>query len=110
MAKKKVTLNVNEEEVTLKLGFNGLIYLEEELGRPMTELSEGDGIKFADLRTIFYVALKKGSLKDITVEETGDLIDDILEEQGMEYLSGKLTELFNTSMGNNKKPSTSPKK
>lgn len=104
MAKKNVIIEVNGENKLLKLGFNGLIELEELMGKPITEMADGE-IQFADLRTIFYVALKSGGDKKITMEDTGDILDDIIEEHGMEYLTDKLTKLFNNVMGSKSKES-----
>lgn len=98
MAKKNVIIEVNGDHKLMKLGFNGLIELEETLGKPITEIANGE-VKFADLRTMFYIALKHGGDKNITVEQTGDLLDDVMSEKGMQYLTDKLTELFNNVMG-----------
>lgn len=98
MAKKNVLIEVDGETKLMKLGFNGLIEIEETLGRPLSEFGDGD-IKFADLRTIFYIALKHGGDAKVTLEQTGDYLDSVLEEKGMDYLTEKLTELFNSLMG-----------
>lgn len=98
MAKKNILIEVDGENKILRLGFNGLIELEETLGKGMTAMSDGD-IKFKDLRTMFYIALKHGGEKDVTEEKTGEYLDTIISEKGMEYLSEKLAELFQLTMG-----------
>lgn len=95
---KNVVINVNGDARLLKLGFNGFVELEEALGKPISEIAGGD-VAFADLRTIFQVALKRGGLKDITSEEAGDILDDVIESEGLQYLVDKLTELIENSMG-----------
>lgn len=98
MAKKDVIIEVEGKPVILRLGFNGLIELEESIGKPIAELTDGE-VSFVDLRTIFYVAIKQGGKKDITVEGTGDILDTVLESHGMEYLANKIGELFESLMG-----------
>lgn len=98
MSKKQVIINVDGNPKILKLGFNGFVELEEALGKPISEIS-GGGVAFADLRTIFRVALKRGGMKTITGEEAGDILDTVVEEEGLQYLVNKLTELIENSMG-----------
>ena len=95
---KNVVINVNGDAKILKLGFNGFVELEEALGKPITEISNGE-VAFADLRTIFMVALKRGGMKDITADKTGDILDDVIEAEGLDYLVDKLTEVIEGSMG-----------
>lgn len=101
MAKKDVIINVDGKPKILRLGFNGLIELEEVMGRPITEMSNGS-VSFGDLRAIFYVAFKHGGMKKITIEKTGELLDSVIEEEGMEYLTERLSEVFENMMGGQK--------
>lgn len=98
MAKKSIVLEVNGAPKLMKLGFNGLIALEEALGKPITEIANGE-VAFSDLRTMFHVALKHGGDKKLTLEDTGDILDDVIDNKGMNYLTDKLTELFESIMG-----------
>lgn len=98
MSRKDVILKVDNKPKILRLGFNGLIELEEVMGRPMTEMSDGS-VSFKDFRAIFYVALKYGGMEDITIDKTGDILDVVIEEEGMEYLAGKIEELFKKITG-----------
>ena len=98
MSKEQVVLNVDGKPKVMKLGFNGFVELEEKIGKPITEISSGE-VAFADLRTIFQVALRRGGMKDITAEETGDILDIVIEEEGLEYLVDKLTQVIEGSMG-----------
>ena len=38
-------------------------------------------------------------MKDITAEDAGEVLDDVVEAEGLQYLVNKLTELIQTSMG-----------
>ena len=98
MSKKQVVINVDGKPKILRLGFNGFVELEEALGKPITEISNGE-VAFKDLRTIFQVALRRGGMKDITAEDAGEVLDVVVEAEGLQYLVGKLTELIQTSMG-----------
>lgn len=100
MAKEHVIINVNGKPKILKIGFNGLIELEEMLDKPISEISGGD-VQISDLRTIFFIALKHGGYKEITLEETGEILDSVVEEEGMQYLTDRLTIVFNNMMGGN---------
>ena len=98
MSKEQVIINVDGRPKILRLGFNGFVELEEALGKPITEISNGE-VAFKDLRTIFQVALKRGGMRNITPEETGDILDTVTEEEGLDYLVDKLTEVIEGSMG-----------
>lgn len=104
---KNVVINVNGDAKLLKLGFNGFVELEEALGKPITEISNGE-VAFADLRTIFMVALERGGMKNITGEEAGDILDTVVENEGLQYLVDKLTELIENSMGTHEQPDSFP--
>lgn len=81
----------------MRLGFNQLVELEDTLGRPITELNNNIGIK--DMRAILYVALKQDD-PTLTLDQTGDIIDEIIEKNSIEYLTTKLTEVMEQSFGN----------
>lgn len=104
---KNVVINVNGDAKLLKLGFNGFVELEEALGKPVSEISGGE-VAFADLRTIFQVALKRGGMKNITAEDAGDILDEVVENEGLQYLVDKLTELIENSMGTHEQPDSFP--
>lgn len=92
---KIITVKADKER-HLKLGVNGLIQLEEDLKKPISELSEGMGMK--DFRAILYLALKWED-KELTYEQTGELMDLIIEDKGFEYLGSIVGELIQNAMG-----------
>ncbi len=102
MAKDQVIMNVEGKPVILKLGFNGLVELEEVLGRPIAEITSNE-IAFKDLRTIFYIAIKQGGMKDITPAGTGDILDIVMAEHGIDYLGKTISNLFESLSGGPKK-------
>lgn len=98
MSKEQVVLNVDGKPKIMKLGFNGFVELEEKMGKPISEISSGE-VSFVDLRDIFQVALRRGGMKGISAEETGDILDTVIEEEGLDYLVDKLTQVIEGSMG-----------
>ncbi|MGB3160392.1 MAG: hypothetical protein WBA84_04000 [Carnobacterium sp.] len=98
MAKKIVTIQMDKER-HMKIGMNALVQLEKEMGKPITEISKG--VSMADLVSIFYIALKWED-KKLTKEITGDIMDDCIDEHGMDYLTEKMSEALSGAMGNGK--------
>lgn len=92
---KIITIQADKER-HLKLGVNGLIQLEEDLGKPVSEISEGIGMK--EFRAILYLALKWED-KSLTYEQTGEIMDLIIEAKGFEYLGETISELIQNAMG-----------
>lgn len=102
MSKKIVTLKYGEETRNLKFGMNALIELEQLLGKPLTAISEE--MSMSDLRAMFFVALKHED-KELTLEGTGDILDDIISELGMQEMSNKIGEALKKAIGNTGLPS-----
>jgi hypothetical protein len=100
--KKIITFEADKQR-HLKFGMNGLIQLEKELGRPLTALST-EQFSLEDLRTMLYVGLKWED-KKLTQDAVGDIMDEAIENHGMEYLSAKLGEALTGAFGNTKTPS-----
>lgn len=80
---KKIFTFDGDKNRNLKLGFNGIINLEKELGKSLMDLK--DGLTFEDMRTFFYVALKWED-KELTHEQTGEIIEEAIDKHGLEYV------------------------
>lgn len=100
--KKIVTIEMDKAR-NLKFGMNALIELEKELGKPLTELSEG-GVSLETLRSMVYVGLKWED-KKLSRENIGDLMDEVVEKHGMEYLSEKINVAVQGAFGGSAAPS-----
>lgn len=89
-------LKIQDKEFILKYDINALALLEDITGKAISSaMSEEMGIK--TLRNLFYVGLKRNH-KDITIEETGDLIQEYLDEhKDIEKLSELITKAFTES-------------
>lgn len=82
---------VNKKDMMVNYTINSLVAMEVGMGRPFTQLfNEEEGISLADLRSIIYYGLTTHQ-KDITLDEAGDLITDMIEE-GKSLT--EITELF----------------
>jgi hypothetical protein len=99
--KKVVTFEADKKR-HLKYGMNALIQLEKELGKPLASIGAGE-VKLEDLRTMLYIGLKWED-KELTYEQVGDVMDEAIENHGMEYLSQKLGEALQGAFGNTAMP------
>lgn len=100
MARKTVAIEMDKVR-NLSFGTNAMIELEERLEKPLTELDEAMGYK--ELRTIFYVGLKWED-KKLTVEDVGDLMDIVIGDKGIEYLSETMAKAMELAFGGNAMP------
>jgi len=100
--RKSVEIQTEDKVRHLKYGMNALINLEQEMGRPLSEIGNEQNTKLEDLRTMFYVGLKHED-KDLTQEQVGDIMDYLISVHGMNYLSEKLAEAMD--FGNSAMPS-----
>lgn len=91
-----------DRERHLKYGTNALIELEKITNKPITEI--GAEVSMADLRAMFYVGLKWED-KNLTLEETGDLLDIALEHDSFEGLAEKLSQALTGALNNTALPS-----
>lgn len=98
---KVVSIQADKER-HIKFGMNAFIRLEKELDRPMTEL--GDNLSMEDLRTMFWIGLLWED-KKLTPEKVGDLMDIVIESEGLEFLSNALGEAVQGAMGSTATPS-----
>ena len=87
----------------MKFGMNALIQLEKELGKPLTSMGT-DEFKLEDLRTMLYIGLKWED-KSLTPDAVGDLMDESIEKNGIQYLSAKLGEALQGAFGQTAMPS-----
>jgi len=97
MARKTVEIEMDKVRY-LQVGMNTMISLEKELGRPLSEITEG-AFTLEDMRTMFYCLLR-GHDKKLTMEKVGDLMDMTIENQGIDYLTQKLADVMKGAFGN----------
>lgn len=98
---KTVMINADKAR-NLKFGMNALIELEEMLGVSVTNLDISD-FSMKDLRTFFYVGLKWED-KELTQEYAGEVIDSVIENEGMESLSKSLAKSIQLAFGGKSSP------
>ena len=97
---KTVLLDADKAR-NLKFSSNQIIELEDKLGRSMMEM---DGnMSFKDLRTMVYVGLKWED-SELTLEQTGEIMDAVIEKHGMEELSKKIGVAVKKAFGGKAQP------
>lgn len=101
MAKKIVSIEADKTR-NIKYSMNAFIRLERELGRPMSQL--GDDTSLEDLRTMLWVGLLWED-KKLTPDKVGDIMDEAIENEGLEYLSNAIGEAIQGALGSTATPS-----
>lgn len=87
------TIQVGNNIYQFRYSINQLCALEDLLGKPVSQLGSNTGIR--ELRLMFYC----GVTPKMTLEEAGDVMADIIEEKGIDYLSTLLSEAIEKSIG-----------
>ena len=97
----EVSFRALSKDWVLRYGINGLCRLEDETGKSAIEVAsslnteDGEGgaaIKISDIRLVFFCGLV-GQHADVTLEQVGDIIDDI----GIERAGPLLGEAFSAA-------------
>lgn len=83
-----VTLDL-ETPRTLRFGTNAMVEAQDLLGKPINQLGSDLGLK--ELRVLVYAGLK-WEFKAISLPKAGDIIDEVIDRHGMDYLGEKLQE------------------
>lgn len=99
---KIVTIQADKER-HIKYGMNAFVRLERELGKPLTSMMS-DETSLEELRTMLWVGLMWED-KKLTPDKVGDIMDEVMETQGLEYLSGALGEAIQGALGKTATPS-----
>ncbi len=99
MMNKYVTIKADKER-HLRFNFNALMILEENLDKPVTEL--GNSISFKDINTLVWAGLLHEE-PGLTKEDTAEIIDAVIENEGINSLSNKLALAVTMAFGGGKK-------
>lgn len=91
--KKAVTVKLDKQR-KLKYTFNAFCELEEVMGRSLTTLQNGE-FKMKDLRALVWAGLLHES-PELTLEETGDLID---KADSIEDVTDAVSRAIETALG-----------
>jgi hypothetical protein len=107
--KGEVTIKrgTDKKELTMVLGVNQLIYLEEQLDSNVNsivaQLSNSDSIKVGLLRKIFFASLVKHQ-PDMTEDDAGDIMQEIGLDQAMTKITETIQAAFPKVPANPQKP------
>lgn len=85
----------------LRYGVNAFSNIREMLGIPMSKL-DTDSMDFSEIRTIVYCGLKWED-KTLSLEKVGDIIDEMIEKHGIDYVIEKMTKAIELAVGQSKK-------
>lgn len=103
---KMVAINADKAR-NLKFNYNALCMLEEDFNIDVSALDEN--IKLGDLRKLMYCGLVHED-STLTLERTGEIMDAVMDEEGMEYLGTKIGEAITKAFGTPKSPVKGAKK
>lgn len=86
----KTVLQTSRNSYFLRFSINAHCEAEELLGFPITQLNEKTtGV--STLRTLLFVGLKHGG-NPVSMEQAGNIMEEVISEQGMEYFTDKISE------------------
>lgn len=94
-----VTIKADKER-HIRFNFNSLVILEESLDRPVTALS--GSLSFKDINLLVWAGLLHEE-PTLTKEETADIIEAVIENEGLQSLSNKLAVAITIAFGTEKK-------
>lgn len=92
----KTVVKSNRNTYLIRLGINAQCEAEEILGFPLSRLSE-IGMGVSTLRTLMFVGLRCDN-KDITMEQAGEIVEEIMQDKGAEYLGSQISKAIESSM------------
>lgn len=93
---KSIAIKTNRNTYFVRYTINAHCEAEELLGFPITEIEGKTG--FSVFRTILYIGLKCGGHRDMTLLKAGDIMQEIITDRGMEYLSEILSKAIQESI------------
>ncbi len=94
-----VTIKADKER-HLRFNFNSLMILEENLDKPVTSL--WSSLSFKDINLLVWAGLLHEE-PTLTKEETADIIEAVIENEGLQSLSNKLAVAITIAFGSEKK-------
>lgn len=95
--KKYVSFELDNEVYQLRFGVNEMCDMEDLLNKPVSALGQNAGMK--ELRVMFYCGLR-GTRKDITLEDTGVLMSEVIADKGIDFLQDVLAKAMELALGN----------
>lgn len=98
---KVVTIQADKER-HIKYGMNAFVKLERELGKPLTSMTDDTSLE--ELRTMLWVGLLWED-KKLSPDKVGDIMDEVIDTEGLDYLSAALGEAIQGALGKTATPS-----
>ena len=91
------TVQTESNIYKLRFTYNSYCFIESVLGISMSELGNDFNPSFTDLRVFFQAALMGGEKRKFSIEEVGEILDEIIDEIGIEGMAGLLTDVISLS-------------
>lgn len=89
-------LKTSQNAYLLRYSINAHCEAEQLLGFPITQMGENQtGI--STLRTLLFVGLKYGG-NAVPMDKAGDIMEEVISDQGMEYFTGQISEAIQKSL------------
>ncbi|GEM_PF-5178671 len=92
----KTVVKSNRNTYLIRLGINAQCEAEEILGFPLSKLAEY-GMGVSTLRILMYVGLRCDK-KNITLEEAGEIVEEVMIDKGAEYLGNQISKALSDSL------------
>ncbi|MFC0559685.1 hypothetical protein [Halalkalibacter alkalisediminis] len=92
----KTAIQTNNDTYLLRFSINAHCEAEQLLGFPITQLSE-DTAGMTTFRTLLFVGLKFGG-NPVPMDKAGDIMEEVIQDQGMDYFSDKISEAINKGL------------
>ncbi|WP_028977413.1 hypothetical protein [Sporolactobacillus terrae] len=91
---EKTIIQTRNDTYFLRFSINAHCEAEELLGMPITQVGDNAGI--STMRTLLYVGLKYGG-RAVTMDQAGNIMEEIIDEKGMEGFTTKISEAVQKS-------------
>jgi hypothetical protein len=89
-------LKTNRNTYFIKFGINAHCEAEEILGFPITQIDDTRA-GISTFRTLLFVGLKYGG-NPVQMQQSGEIMEEVIADKGMEYLVGQITQAINNSL------------
>ena len=94
----KTILKTNQNAYFIKFSINAHCEAEELLGFPITQINEKNA-GLLTFRTLLFVGMKYGG-NPVSMEQAGEVIEEVVQDKGMDYFSKQMGEAIKNSLNN----------
>lgn len=99
MQRAYINLKYGDYIKHLRMDVNAMCDIEDILGCAITDIGETMGMR--EMRVVLFCSLRWED-KNLTLQQTGEIMQEVIQEKGVEYLGEILGEVMNHAFGNKK--------